>query len=186
MKMLYRGFDVRFEVQLIENVFRNSPRPPRDTNTHNHNNADEWFQEQFGIRARSTTLICSTSIEQAKHYGICLMQIEPLPPYRLIFSRNVVDFLNHALEMRSPDKQSHSYDRPVDDDPEFFIKYLLHLLLAHDWRRRISPQDAARYLYQMRFTGKLIKYKSKIDHYVMRTGLDEFYGEPPHVGSSYY
>lgn len=81
---------------------------------------------------------------------------------------------------------THSYPLPVRSEAQYFMKYLLHLLLTHDWKERIYPQSAARYLYQMRYTNLLVQYRSELKDYIFKKGLDQFHGEPPDYMSDYY
>jgi hypothetical protein len=98
---LYRGFNEKFESGKQKNKWRDTARSPRDSNPDAHCYADEWFNDIFAVRARSGTLICSSDIEQAKTYADhgCVMRIQPVNPYRLIYSSSVTDFLNYAMEV---------------------------------------------------------------------------------------
>ena len=106
MIRLYRGFNEKHESSIMKNKWRGQAREPVNSNIHVHNYANEWFKNNFGVEARSRTIICSTDIKQAEKYAEhgCVMQILPEPPYRLIFSENVIDFLSYAFEINNLDK----------------------------------------------------------------------------------
>ena len=98
---LYRGFDRRIPSGEYENPFVDTPRIPKDTPLAIHEYADDWFHEQFGIRARSTTIICSTDLVQAQQYGDSgtVAEITPLQEFSLIYSTQVRDFLDVMVEL---------------------------------------------------------------------------------------
>jgi hypothetical protein len=65
--------------------------------------ADYWFLRSFGIRARSSCLICSTHIEQAEKYAGptgSVMLISPSYPCKIIYSKEVRDMhsITHACQ----------------------------------------------------------------------------------------
>jgi hypothetical protein len=97
---LYRGFNIKPDSGRMKNIWRDSPRHPVESNIDVHHYADEWFRSNFGVAARSTTIICTTTIKQAKVYAAkgCVMQIHPEKPYRLIYSVNVIDFISYATD----------------------------------------------------------------------------------------
>lgn len=132
MVRLYRGFGEVILPGIVENIFIQAPRKPKDTHIDMHQISDEWFKMKFGINARSTTIICSTDIEQAFQYasGGMLAEIKPIEPYSVIYSENVVDFLEHCIEMKSPfcreniedwlDQKEYICTNSVSNIPEYF------------------------------------------------------------------
>jgi len=91
---IYRGFSSPIQAGTHVNLFRDSPRSPRDLDELIHLVADCWFFRSFGIRARSSCLICSTVIKQAENYtGTTgkVMLIAPCPPCKIIYSVKVRD-----------------------------------------------------------------------------------------------
>lgn len=84
----------------LENIFRNNPRAPIHTNESLHNAADEWFFEKFGVRARSSTLMCSTDLSQARGYG-ATYSIAPIGHYKAIYSKEIKDF--HEITAHFPE-----------------------------------------------------------------------------------
>ncbi|WP_321849685.1 hypothetical protein [Burkholderia diffusa] len=108
---LYRGFDTKQEAGTLTNIWLASPRQPKDTIKNVHLSADAWFAENFGVAARSSTIICSTDIAQAQTYAKngCLMDIIPNPPYTLIYSPYVRDFLSCTVETDASDSDVRSW-----------------------------------------------------------------------------
>jgi hypothetical protein len=98
---LYRGFSKRLEDGVQINRFRLFPRSPVNTNRIVHDTADQWFYEEFGIRARSQTILCSTNIDQARDYcsnNGSLALIEPIGEYSIVYSTQVSDFLKYVID----------------------------------------------------------------------------------------
>lgn len=90
---LYRGFSDTVKSRLLENHYLKKPRKPKDSHIHVHNIADNWFYENFGVRARSQTIFCTPDIEQAKQYGKPYkISIPEFIDFKLIFSTHVYDF----------------------------------------------------------------------------------------------
>lgn len=100
MSSLFRGFDNKLLTVTQNNIFYHTPRAPKDTKREIHELADSWFFERFGIRARSSTLICTTNVEQARSYGYTY-KIKPIEPAFMIYSPLIKDFLEHELELES-------------------------------------------------------------------------------------
>lgn len=97
MIKLYRGFREKLEPGRMKNIFRDKARTPLHSNPNAHHHADEWFKKNFEVAARSTTIICSTDVAQARRYAEngSTLQILPRNPYRLIFSEYVKDFISY-------------------------------------------------------------------------------------------
>lgn len=91
---LYRGKKNSFPLGRFPNEFLSRDRRPRDLHPRTHEFADGWFLDKFGVRARSQSLMCTTNPLQAHTYGEVVRIIEPLPPYKLIASDEVDDFLD--------------------------------------------------------------------------------------------
>ena len=107
--LLYRGFDKMLGEGPTRNPYLDTPRAPKHSNMFVHNLADEWFLQRFGVAARSSTVICSTSPQQAAQYvgplG-CLAIISPIADHRLIYSPNVIDFLEYFTDGVTADRSS--------------------------------------------------------------------------------
>jgi hypothetical protein len=106
---LYRGFDEKLGEGIARNPYWQIPRTPKHSNKLVHQLADEWFQNRFGIAARSSTIICSTSIAQAATFAKpegCLAVIKPIGNYRLVYSTCVKDFLKYASDGVTADRAS--------------------------------------------------------------------------------
>lgn len=99
---IYRGFGGPQVCAEMENIFRKEPRVPVDTGDRLHKAADDWFLEKFGVLARSTTIICSTDISQARSYGAAY-RVTPIGPYKVIYSEEVRDF--HEIASRFPEDE---------------------------------------------------------------------------------
>lgn len=100
-RLLYRGFDAKLVEGPTRNPFLDIPRAPSNSNAFVHNVADGWFLERFGVAARSSTLICSTSAKQAAKYvgpAGCLGIITPIGACQIIYSTNVIDFLQYFTD----------------------------------------------------------------------------------------
>lgn len=101
---LFRGFNKYFPDGEYINPFINTSRKPKDTDLNIHKISDSWFEDKFGISARSKTIFCSTSIDQAEHYysiGNSLAQINPIGQYKVIFSPLIIDFTEHRAYINS-------------------------------------------------------------------------------------
>jgi len=88
---------------LVSNCYRITPRKPKNIHTFIHDAMDEWFDYTFKIKARSSTILCSTDIDQAKSYAINggLVEVIPTEPYKIIYSPNIVDLLCCHIELQS-------------------------------------------------------------------------------------
>lgn len=100
MPSLYRGFNQSLTSVVQVNIFHKSPRTPTHTSFEIHEYADEWFFHKFGIKARSTTIICSTDFSQARSFGVSY-RITATEPFAIIYSPLVRDFLEHETELSS-------------------------------------------------------------------------------------
>lgn len=101
MSSLYRGFKQPLTSALQVNIFRQCPRTPTHTSFEVHEYADEWFFRKFGIKARSTTIICSTDFSQARSFGVSY-RITANGAFAIIYSPLVRDFLEYETELSSP------------------------------------------------------------------------------------
>lgn len=107
--VLYRGFDTLLPEGEIHNPYLIAPRKPKDSNVDIHEFADQWFQQRFGVAARSSTIICSTDLFQAADFAEsngCLAIISPIGHSRFIYSPYVRDFLQYATEGVTATQQS--------------------------------------------------------------------------------
>ena len=100
MVSLYRGFHEVLPPGEQLNIFRNVPRTPTHSDLDVHRHADSWFLKRFGVSARSTTIICSTDLSQARSYG-ATYRIIPSEPLLCIYSPGVRDFLEHEIDLSS-------------------------------------------------------------------------------------
>lgn len=70
-------------------------RNPKDTPDDKHQFIDNWFYENFGIKARSQTLFCTSDTTIARVYGR-LYYIFPVGKYEVIWSNKFIDLYNRA------------------------------------------------------------------------------------------
>lgn len=102
---LYKGFLNPVSNGLHKNQFRISSRNPRDLDPMIHTIADSWFFDKFGIRARSSCLICSTDIEQARKYAGTsgtVTLINPTSPCKIIYAAKVPDMYSITYACPNP------------------------------------------------------------------------------------
>ena len=92
---IFRGFTgvINFGLNENENLIR--PRRPRDSDYFVHEIADQWFDNKFGIKARSETIFCTPNCHQAAKYGEAYeITVPDTIKYQLIYSVKVDDFIN--------------------------------------------------------------------------------------------
>jgi len=65
-------------------------RVPRDTPQHIHDFFNNYFDEEYGIKARSETLFCTTTPQSTGLYGTAYM-IFPFGSYEIIWNPGIVD-----------------------------------------------------------------------------------------------
>lgn len=101
MKKIYRGFSRPMPPGEHINPFLTSPRNPTHTPKPIHEFADLWFKQKFGVSARSTTVICTTDLTQAKIYSNngSILEINPIGAHSIIYSPYVRDFLDIYTEI---------------------------------------------------------------------------------------
>lgn len=91
---IFRGFTgvINFGLNENENLIR--PRRPRDSDYFVHEIADQWFDNKFGIKARSETIFCTPNCHQAARYGEAYeITVPDTIKYQLIYSVKVDDFI---------------------------------------------------------------------------------------------
>ena len=97
---LYRGFVEPIENGLHENHYLTIPRKPKNSHANVHEVADEWFNNKFGIRARTQTIFCTPDIEQAKEYGKPYkLNVVKDSNCKLVFSPLVKDFIEIVVDI---------------------------------------------------------------------------------------
>lgn len=89
--ILYRGIKDPIEDGEHDNPYIKNPRKPRNTNELTHSITDKWFEINFGIKARSRTIFCSTDMEQAVIHGHPYVISFP-EGGEFIFSAQIYDF----------------------------------------------------------------------------------------------
>ena len=105
---LFRGTEKKITNSEKDNRYLTSPRKPTNTHPLIHEIADAWFFKEFNIHARSKTIFVSTDIKQAQIYTKdigTLLEVTPIGSYKLIFSPEVNDFLDHVIEINTDNPQ---------------------------------------------------------------------------------
>lgn len=102
---LYRGVDDKVLDGENINRYIKTPRLPLHSSTEVHLTADHWFENKFGIKARSQTIFCTPDIGQALEYsGENGRVVEIITSGRdicyFIFSENVDDFNEYVGELK--------------------------------------------------------------------------------------
>jgi hypothetical protein len=100
MRVLFKGFSNPVVNGEYPNKFETVPRKPQNVPVQIHQIADAWFQQEFGIRARSRTLMCSTDQIQAASFAVQRTPavITPIGSYSIIYSQQVRDFIQICHE----------------------------------------------------------------------------------------
>lgn len=102
---LYRGTVIYTPDGKLINRYIKDARRPRSSSQFVHDVANQWFEERYGIRARSQTIFCSPCAGHAREYkelGGSLLQIDltNTQEYCLLFSSTVYDFLEITEEVK--------------------------------------------------------------------------------------
>jgi len=77
-----------------ENIFISDVRKnrkPTDTKINVHNDLDTLFKKKFGWKARSNSIFCTGSAEDAADYGNTVYMIFPIGKYRYLWSDKIDD-----------------------------------------------------------------------------------------------
>ncbi|EMJ7188552.1 hypothetical protein D8T49_22525 [Vibrio vulnificus] len=95
---VYKGFKEDIEDGWIDNIYWDQPRSPTHMGKVVHEVADSFFEERFGVKARTSTVICSTCKDQAYSYtdsgSGSLVEITELSEgSTIIFSEQVDDLI---------------------------------------------------------------------------------------------
>ncbi|EMV7294682.1 hypothetical protein AADF95_004530 [Vibrio alginolyticus] len=95
---VYKGFKEDIEDGWIDNIYWDQPRSPTHMGKVVHEVADSFFEEKFGVKARTSTVICSTCKDQAYSYtdsgsGSLVEITEVSEGSTIIFSEQVDDLI---------------------------------------------------------------------------------------------
>ncbi len=123
---LFRGKKEDFPIGRFANPFLTHPRRPTHTFIETHRIADDWFLRKFGVAARSRTLMCTTNPNQAYTYGTNVRVIKPNPPYKLISSCAVDDFLDIRFTVKHRDDKD-AIERWLESKDYYCVDDLAHL-----------------------------------------------------------
>lgn len=142
--VIYRGFNALIDSTTLENPFIKTPREPLHTKFEVHSFADEWFEENLGIKARSQCIFCTPDLHEAHKYSMgfqngCVAEIYPIGDYHIIFSENVIDFNNHSPEFdNSPETikawlstQNYQIISDINDIPDGFKGELMMYCISY-------------------------------------------------------
>lgn len=113
---LYRGFNKLIKNTTLENPFLKTPRTPLHTANEVHSIADDWFEENLSVRARSQCVFCTQNIHLAQSYSLgfqsgSVAEIIPIGDYSLIYSNKVIDLNNHSHDFDHTPSQIRSWLR---------------------------------------------------------------------------
>jgi len=81
----------------ITKIKVNKNRTPSNTNIRLHNASDQWFLDNFGVKARSQSFFCTSSKAVAKDYGFPFF-VFPVGNFEIIWSRRVDDLFMYLRE----------------------------------------------------------------------------------------
>ncbi len=114
---LYRGmFDIKatfFKMPTIQD------RVPKNTPKIAHETIDDWCEENFGVKFRSTSLFCSGDEEQVTTYGDTVA-IFPIGDFNTLYSKKVYDMY---LSLKNAFRGERSAYKDIDqltDNPKPF------------------------------------------------------------------
>lgn len=93
MNIMWRGMPFKSQGSVVKTVRKD--RKPVDTNFKVHGILDEWFNDTFGLRARSQGLFVTGDMKQAGTYGERFI-IFPVGDYKYVWSPEVRDLLKVA------------------------------------------------------------------------------------------
>jgi hypothetical protein len=93
-------------------------RKPKDTPIEIHEWIDDWFYKKFGIKARSSTLFCTSDKSFAISYGK-IYYIFPIGDFEFIWNTKKQDLYNRAYMDRGIDKY---IDYFMTDYAPYYVK----------------------------------------------------------------
>lgn len=100
-------------------------RKPSLSSLRVHEAADDWFFDKFGIRARSQTIFCTSSLQMTKEYGVPHL-VFPEGEFQTIHSPKVDDMFIYTGDYSIYRKYCDMYGEPeyLDMKREEFISQL--------------------------------------------------------------
>lgn len=122
--IIYRGMRVMYAPDVVIKYPRTSRRP-LTTGQDDHEMADEYFKEKFGVPFRSSGIFVSRSKELASYYGD-VYAIFPLDRVTFAWSEQVEDFTNTIREERVKLLGSTHINSEIDEEAFFKIMDSLH------------------------------------------------------------
>lgn len=95
---LRRGMVIQ-PTETITKVKVNKTRTPSNTHIRIHEAADLWFEKNFGFKARSQTVFCTSSLSTSKDYGFPFF-VFPAGNFEILWSRKVKDLFMDLTESK--------------------------------------------------------------------------------------
>lgn len=143
-------------------ISTNKNRQPKDMPIHLHNQADKWFETEFGIRYRSQALFVTSSKFIATQYAKdkdsqYVFRIIPLGSYKFCWSSNhadllaylqveknmsITEFLNKANYSESALKAAHDSGHELMLFCEKYIAIPCTLLLDETEESKVTPKKS--------------------------------------------
>lgn len=87
-ELVYRGMQKKVDAPFKQEV--RADRQPRNTDGELHKAMDDWFNDNFGFRARSAAVFVTGDFDDAKSYGQAYA-IFPIGDFKFVWSPNVGD-----------------------------------------------------------------------------------------------
>ncbi|WP_191237583.1 hypothetical protein [Cobetia marina] len=108
---LYRGFSYAESLSdgILINSYRDAPRQPVDTPIFIHKIVDEWFFNNFRVKARSECIFCTPDVSEATKYSAgyssgVLAEVFFGGESKFLYSASVVDLNMYVYDI-GPDKE---------------------------------------------------------------------------------
>lgn len=115
-KAIFRG--MKYTSDYLQNPVRQDRRPS-STPTFVHHAIDDWFDDRFGIKARSNAMFATGDFRIAGHYGGNLQKVYavfPIGDFKFVWSRQVGDLFLEIEEVLFNDYDGDEPARKLDDD----------------------------------------------------------------------
>ena len=109
-KLLWSGREKEEKFYNVKKIRKD--RQPKDTPEYIHNLLDEYFQNHHGIKLRSNSLFCYTSINDVYVYGTPHL-ICPIGEYETYYHPSVRDLFKQFKTLLLPEEIYHEYDKGI-------------------------------------------------------------------------
>lgn len=152
-KTLRRGMLIQPE-DTFTRIKAKKDRTPVNTKKVIHELVDDWFNDKFGIRARSQAFFCTSDTYQAQEYGFPFL-VFPEGKFQIIHSDKVKDLFIQL----TPGKLYHVYEKMnnIQKDVEYNDAVSLINNLSQDELRPVVYKAMESFNYRMNdFEGALM------------------------------